>query len=124
MPKNASVPTHQQVVAERWLMNMHVRGRNIVASHGWNWSDEIMMRKHRRASITLETIGKAVLVLAVVVILLLIFRGLIGEGAKDFGKLGKDTSDKANTCWKNPSAPECQWLDNDEDAAPADPKQQ
>ncbi len=58
---------------------------------------------------SLEVVGKALLVLAVVVILLFIFKSLLGKGADNLGDIGDTVGNDAKLCIDNPSDPKCKW---------------
>lgn len=63
----------------------------------------------KKATMTLETLGKALLVLAVVIILLIIFRTLIKGGAENIDGSSKKAGELTSKCIP-PTNPECDWL--------------
>jgi hypothetical protein len=60
-----------------------------------------------KAEISLETIAKAILVIAVIVILLIIFRKLMGNAGTEVSDLTDQGGDQASRCLDNPK--ECNW---------------
>lgn len=70
-----------------------------------------------RAEISLETIGKALIILAVVVILLFIFRKLIGQSGDNIEKISDKSGEQASSCLEDPA--ECEWWGETADGSDA-----
>jgi len=62
----------------------------------------------KRGNMSLETIGKVLLVLAVVIVLLFVFRSLIGKGAGNLGDVNEDVGTETKRCILKPNDPTCQ----------------
>jgi hypothetical protein len=70
----------------------------------------------KKGNMSLETLGKALLVLAVIIIILLILRSIFSDSSKDITSIRKDSTDKSLTCIRNPEDPKCQnWIGQGDD---------
>ena len=61
----------------------------------------------KKANLTLETIAKAVLVIAVLVIVLIIFSRLMSGSQNDINQSQTDIKEKADACIDDPESPDC-----------------
>ncbi len=72
------------------------------------------MIKMNKAEMSLETIAKAVLVLALIVIVLIVMRNLIVGGGESIEDTGKGITDQIDNCVDNPDAEGCDnWFRGD-----------